>query len=89
VLGYTHLNYKKFANDPQSGLDADDMLVFFVQNLKGTIKSNYIILAPAPSIRVLYFEMEDGAKAELIMGSQKDLRDMAKQEIKPKKEGKK
>jgi hypothetical protein len=85
ALEFTKINI--FKSNSKIGLDPDLQVAELVKYLEGKIKSNWQVLAPSPNERIFYFEMEDGAKPELVDGYQKHLRDLAlgEKQRKPRK----
>lgn len=55
-LEFTNLHF--FKTDSKIKVNPDDQIRQFITMLKGTIKSNWQVLAPTPDSRVIYFELE-------------------------------
>jgi len=55
-LEFTNLHY--FKTNKKSKVDPDEQVRQFITMLKGRVKENWQVLAPNPSERVIYFELE-------------------------------
>ena len=67
----------KLESDDKLKMSPDEQILTLVTLLKGKIK-NWQIIAPYKSKRIIFFEMEEGQKAEMVSGSMKELREIAK-----------
>lgn len=67
-LEFTNLHY--FKTDKKLKIDPDEQIRQFVTLLKGKVKENWQVLAPAPDVRIIYFELEGQvSKPEHVRGS--------------------
>ena len=74
-LDYTGLNFWKTTS--RLDLDVDLQIGQFIRSLQGKIKENWQVLAPSPNVRVIYFEMQEGAsKPKQVEGYQEHIRDL-------------
>ena len=70
-VSFTSLNV--FTTSDRIDLSPDLQVIEFVKLLDGKI-TNWQIVAPSPSKRVLYYEMEDGRQPKQVTGSQLEAR---------------